>query len=352
MSKLKICVIFGGNSSEHEISCVSAKNVLNNLNKEKYEIYPIGITKGGEWKLFTGNIDSFEPTTWENTDTKKVLISPDTGDKCIYIFKGQDVTKVEIDAVFVIIHGKNGEDGTIQGLLEMSGIPYAGPGVLASALCMDKVASKHIFEAHGIPVTAWDYATAEDMKNPEAVVKRIEETFTYPIFVKPSSGGSSIGAMKVSGRETLVSALNNALAYDEKALVEEFINAREIETAVMGNSNPQIALPGEIIANSDFYDFDAKYVNNTSQVVIPANIPDEKIKEIQELAIKSYKAVGCKGFSRVDFFYERETGRVLLNEINTLPGFTDISMFPMMWQKSGVSFSELLDKLIAYAMER
>jgi len=351
LGKIKICVIFGGNSSEHEISLISARNVINNLDKEKYEIYKIGITKGGQWYLYEGDTTKIESGEWEKTNVHKAIISPDAGDKCILLFKGHDVSKIKIDVVFLALHGRNGEDGTIQGLLELAGIPYAGPKVLSSAICMDKAFTKLVLKANNIPQADWLVFKICDLEFPSKIIEKVNEKFTYPVFVKPCNGGSSFGATKVKSQEELINAVQSALEFDDKALVEEFINAREIECAVIGNDTPNVSLFGEVITNSEFYDFDTKYVNNNSYVQIPADIKKEQSKIMTDLAQRAYTALECKGFTRVDFFIDKSTGRIMLNELNTIPGFTDISMFHMLWQKNGVPLNELLNKIIALAME-
>ncbi|OQB13361.1 MAG: D-alanine--D-alanine ligase A [Firmicutes bacterium ADurb.Bin193] len=351
MSKQKVCVIFGGNSSEHEVSRVSARNVINNLDKNKYEVYPLGITKEGQWLLYSGDISKLDNGEWEKSNVHKAIISPDSGDKCILVFKGNTVEKINIDVAFLILHGRNGEDGTVQGLLQLAGIPYTGSGVLSSALCMDKASSKLILEANGIPQARWLVIRESDMQNPALVLERVEKAFSYPVFVKPSGAGSSIGAGRVLSPEGLIPALEDALRYDTKALVEENINAREIECGIIGNDNPRIALLGEVVTDHSFYDFEAKYTEGAASSVIPAPLSAEKTEEIKEIARKAYLTLECKGFVRIDFFVEKTTERVFLNEINSLPGCTDSSMFPVLWQKSGLTFTALLDEIISYAME-
>jgi D-alanine-D-alanine ligase len=351
MVKQKVAVIFGGCSSEHEVSRVSARNVINNLDKEKYEVFPLGITKGGQWFLYSGDIKKLDNGDWEKSNVHKAIISPDAGDKCIFVFKGNTVERINIDVAFLILHGKNGEDGTVQGLLQLAGIPYTGPGVLASALCMDKATSKIIFSANGIPQADWLVFTKNDAERPVEIIKKVEDNFAYPVFVKPSGAGSSIGAGIVKSQDMLMDAIENALSYDSKVLVEEFIDAREIECGIIGNENPRVALLGEVITDSEFYDYRTKYTLGLADVIIPAPLSEQKTEEIKEIAVKAYLSVGCRGFSRIDLFVEKTTGRVLLNELNTLPGCTDSSMFPVLWQKSGMTFAKLLDEIIAYAME-
>ena len=351
MTKQKIAVIFGGNNSEHEISRMSARNIINNLNKDKYEAFPLGITKNGEWLLYSGDVERLSSGDWEKSNTYKAAISPDAGEKCISVIKGDHVETVNIDIAFLALHGKNGEDGTIQGLLCLAGIPYTGCGVLTSALCMDKVFAKQIFAVNNIPQAKWFVFTEKDLSNPAEILKKVSDEFSYPVFVKPSAVGSSIGAQRVDYHGELTEAIRQALSYDYKVLVEEYINGREIECGMLVNDTPKTSPLSEIITSKDFYDFEAKYAEGISRNDIPAKISKEKAEEVCELAKKAYVAVGCKGFARVDFFIEKDTQRVLLNEINTIPGFTDKSAFPLMWQHEGISFSALLEEIIAYAME-
>ncbi|GHV45214.1 D-alanine--D-alanine ligase [Clostridia bacterium] len=351
MRKFKVAVIFGGNSSEHEVSRISARNVINNLDKDKYEIFVIGITKSGEWLLYSGGTDKLDNGEWEKSGVHKAIISPDAGDKCMIVFRGGTFEKVQLDAAFLVLHGKNGEDGSVQGLLQLAGIPYTGPGLLASALCMDKANSKLILEAAGIPVARWITVQSAELADPAAVVARVGQKFTYPVFVKPSGAGSSIGAGRVGSPDELVPALEYALQYDTKALVEENIDAREIECGLIGNGEPRVALLGEVVTGNAFYDFEAKYVAGKAEAVIPAPVGDEKTAEINDIAKRAYLAMDCRGMTRIDFFLEKGTERVILNELNTIPGCTDSSMFPVLWQKSGLTFTALLDEILAYAME-
>lgn len=351
MAKQKVVVIFGGNSSEHEVSRVSARNIINNFDKKKYEVFTLGITKGGEWLLYSGDTKRLDNGDWEKSNVHKAIISPDAGDKCILVFKGNTVEKISIDVAFLILHGRNGEDGTIQGLLELAGIPYTGPGVLSSALCMDKASAKLILAANNIPQADWLVFNDYDMSNTAKIKETVEKKFTYPVFVKPSGAGSSIGAGRVTSSEELIPAVENAFQYDSKVLVEENIIAREIECGIIGNDNPKIALLGEVVTDHDFYDFQAKYTAGLSDAIIPAPLSESKTAEINDIARRAYLAMGCKGFTRIDFFVEKTTQRVILNELNTLPGCTDSSMFPILWQKSGVTFAKLIDMIVSYAME-
>lgn len=255
--------------------------------------------------------------------------------------------------VFPVLHGCNGEDGTIQGLFELAGIPYVGCGVLASAVGMDKIYAKIIFEKAGIPQADYLYFTRKEIYGDvEGVVDKIEEKFSYPVFVKPSNAGSSVGVSKAHDKNELKEALIYAARYDRKVLIEEFINGREVECAVLGNDDPVASTVGEIIPGNEFYDYKAKYIDNTSKIKIPADLPEETVEQIRNYAVKAFKALDCSGLARVDFFVHKETGKVYINEINTMPGFTSISMYPMLWEESGISYPELIEKLIDLAVQR
>ena len=351
MAKQKIAVIFGGNSSEHEISRLSAQNVMNNLDKDKYEVLPLGITRSGEWRLYSGDIDKVSSGEWEKNNVHGAFVSPDTAEGCIFVFRDNSVEKVSIDAAFVVLHGRNGEDGTIQGLLTMAGIPFTGCGVLSSALCMDKALAKQVFAQNNLPQADWLVFGKADLKNSGDIIETVTKRFSFPVFVKPSAVGSSFGAQRVDKPELLIKAIEGALEYDKKVLVEEYISAREIECGVLGNDIPIASPLSEIITSKQFYDFEAKYSEGFSSNNIPAALSKETADTIKELAKKAYIAADCRGFARVDFFVEKDTRRVLLNELNTIPGFTDKSAFPLMWKNAGISFSQLTDKIISYALE-
>ncbi|HHX18086.1 MAG TPA: D-alanine--D-alanine ligase, partial [Clostridium sp.] len=259
----------------------------------------------------------------------------------------------KIDVVFPVLHGCNGEDGTIQGFLELMGIPYVGCGVLSSAVGMDKVYAKIIFEKAGIPQADYLYFTRKEIaKEALIIAQKVEDKFSYPVFIKPSNAGSSVGVSKAGDRDELLKALDYAAKHDRKVMVEEFIDGREVECAVLGNDEPMASTVGEIVPNNDFYDYKAKYIDNKSKILIPADLPDDVIEQIREYAVRAFKALDCSGLSRVDFFVHRETMKVLINEINTLPGFTDISMYPILWKEAGISYGELIEKLIDLAIER
>lgn len=352
MSKLDICVIFGGVSTEHEISLLSARNVIGSLDRERYRVWMVGITREGRWLLYEGDPAALPDDGWLDGPVCKAVLSPDACDHGLWIFRGGAPELLHIDAALIYLHGKCGEDGTVQGLLELAGIPYTGAGVLGNALCMDKAVAKQVFAQHGIPQARWIEADRASLKDPAALEARVAEELGFPVFVKASCSGSSIGAYKVKEAGALCRYVQEALQYDDAVLIEEFVDAREIESAVLGNDEPQVAAVGEVVAAAEFYDFDAKYRNPESQTVIPAPIDADTARRIQDYAVRAYKAARCYGFARVDFFVERKTGRVLLNELNTIPGFTNISMFPMLWAYEGLDNTRLQDRLIALAMEK
>lgn len=339
--KIKVAIIFGGQSTEHEVSCLSAYSVINNIDREKFDIKLIGITKDGDWVcLGDEDICNIKDCSWKEKAEKGAGISGGVGvlESC--------------DVVFPVMHGMCGEDGTIQGLFELAEIPYVGCGVLASAVSMDKAYTKIILKDAGIPQCLHTVAYRSDiLKNIEVCIADIEKKIGYPCFIKPSNSGSSVGVFKVKNREELEVALCEAQKFDRKVIVEEFVDGREIECAVLGNENPIASTPGEIIPSKEFYDYEDKYSSGTSVVQIPADIPEEKREEIKKYAVKAFKALDCAGLSRVDFFYKRATGEIVLNEINTLPGFTDISMYSKMIKNDGMSFKDLITELIELAFE-
>ncbi len=353
MEKLNICICFGGASSEHEVSLVSAGTVINSLDKEKYNIHLIGITRDGEWR-YCGDAATDMPGFDDNVDNfKRAIISPDRGDHGILVFEDNGIKKIHIDVAVPVLHGRNGEDGTIQGLFELAGIPYVGTGVIGSAVCMDKCVAKIMFKEADIPQADWVEVRSFNGDYDRSKLDEIETRLGYPCFIKPSNAGSSVGISKAANRAELEKGLKLAFVHDCKVLVEEAVNAREVESAVMGNDEPICApILGEIVPGAEFYDYDDKYKDGTSKLLMPAPLDKETADKIRDYAIRAYKICECKGLSRVDFFVDKATGAIKLNEINTLPGFTSISMYPKLWQESGVSTTELLDKLIEYAMSR
>ena len=353
MKKLSVCILFGGISPEHEVSLRSAESVLNNIDKSKYNVFPLGITKEGDWILFGGEDYSMLPKgTWKNhPDNRRAAISPVRG-QGLLSFEGETIVRERLDVVFPVLHGENGEDGAMQGLLQMAGIPYVGPHVAASAVAMDKTLTKLVVDHAGVPQAAWQLVRASELDNHmENTLTELEMRFRYPMFVKPAGTGSSVGVSKAADREALRAALLCAAKYDRKILVEEFIHGREIEVAVMGNDNPVASICGEIDSGADFYDYDAKYITDTSTAYIPARISDEVAEIVREAAVRVYSAIGCQGLSRVDFFVTYEENRVVFNEINTIPGFTSISMYPKLFEASGIPYPQIIDELIRLAVE-
>lgn len=353
MRKLNVCVLFGGISPEHEVSLRSAESVLNHLNPEKYNVFPVGITKSGDWIYYAGTDYSQLPSgQWqEYPGNRRAAISPVRG-QGLLSFEGDCVVREMIDVVFPVLHGENGEDGAMQGLLQMAGIPYVGPHVASSAVSMDKTLTKLVVDNANVTQAAWQLVRNSELHNRmENVLDSLESRFQYPVFVKPAGTGSSVGVAKAADREQLREGLLQAGIYDEKILVEEFIHGREIEIAVMGNHSPVASVCGEIDSGAEFYDYDAKYVTDTSVAYIPARIPDDVAEQVRDLAVKVYSAIGCRGLSRVDFFVTYEDNRVVFNEINTLPGFTSISMYPKLFTASGIPYEQLLDELLRLAME-
>ncbi len=353
MVKLSVCVLFGGMSPEHEVSLRSAEYVLNCLNPEKYNVFPVGITKDGDWVLFGSKDYSLLPSgEWINCpENRRAVISPVRG-QGLLSFEGDCVVRERIDVVFPVLHGENGEDGTIQGLLQLAGIPYVGPHVSASAVSMDKTLTKLVADQANVTQAAWELVRSTELDaHIDGILDTLEEKFSYPMFVKPAGTGSSVGVSKAQDRGALAGALVKAGAYDEKILVEEFIHGREVEVAVMGNDSPVASVCGEIDAGADFYDYDAKYVTDTSVAYIPARISEEVEEKVRDAAVRIYSAIGCQGLSRVDFFVTYEDERVVFNEINTLPGFTSISMYPKLFAASGIPGEQLIDALIDLAQE-
>ena len=343
---MKVGILFGGKSEEHEVSCISAHSIYSNIDKEKYEVYLIGITKNGKFKYFTGDISSLLDCTWENkVSSASVDILGNDNPVGIYT----ENSSIELDCIFPVLHGPYGEDGRVQGILDYSGIPYVGCGLLSSALCMDKAKSKDLLDSRGIMQTK--YYTVKKGYNMDEVLSEVSD-FEYPFFVKPSNMGSSVGITKVKTDIELKEAMDLALRYDDKILIEEGVDAREIEVSVLGNEgNIKVSTPGEIVVNDDFYDYDTKYKKGTSKLVIPAEISKEHMERIKLIAKQAYRILDCRGLARVDFFIDKNNGDILLNEINTMPGFTKISMYPKLMEHDGLSYKELISKLIELSFE-
>ncbi|MCD8238286.1 MAG: D-alanine--D-alanine ligase [Clostridiales bacterium] len=347
MSKKVVAVIFGGISSEHEVSKISAAAIMRNMPQDKYRYIPVYITKKGEWKLYDGSIDNITESNWESYAATCIL-SPSTEHKGLFRIVGDKLKSIPVDVIFPVLHGKGGEDGTIQGLFEMSGIPYVGCGVLSSAVSMDKEYTKIIVDNAGVP-QAKHIALHKNNFDMEQALSEIEEKLGFPCFIKPSRAGSSVGVSKAHNREEARDGILLAAENDKTIIIEEFISGREVETAVLGNDEIQISGVGEVLAAEEFYSYDAKYNNAESKTVIPADLPEETREKIREYAGIIYKALDCKGLSRVDFFV-KEGGEVIFNEINTLPGFTSISMYPMLFKDRGIDTPELIDRLIETAL--
>ncbi len=333
----RIGVIFGGKSTEHEVSLASAKNVIEALDRTRHKLVMIGITQDGEWRAFEGDPKALTDGSWERMSVP---------------FNPSDLPQV-VDLVLPILHGAHGEDGTIQGLFEMLNVAYAGCGVLSSSLCMDKVAAKMVFDAAGIPTCPYVLVQAEDIRTKADQEAARCEKLGYPMFVKPANAGSSVGISKAKDRAGLVAGLKEAAKYDRRVIVEQAVDAREIETGVIGNEHPLAAGVGEIAAANEFYDYEAKYRDDQGTVItVPARVEDSLRERIRDIAVKAYQALDCAGFARVDFLVDRTTGEAFVNEINTIPGFTKYSMFPMLWQQEGVPTGELIEKIVEYGYER
>lgn len=347
-----LLIFFGGCSSEYEISLRSTASVLRNVDKTKYCIHTIGITKDGRWYYYNGSVEDIESDNWhKNGCTTPAVLSPDRADKSVLVLEENGYRKIKIDVIFPVLHGKNGEDGTIQGIFELAAIPYVGCTPLASGMCMDKAVTNMVADNAQINGAKWVAFTDSQYKGNEIDLDEVEAKLGYPIFVKPANAGSSVGISKAHNRNELSAALEIAFKNDYKAVLEETLVGREIEVAVMGNENPVASCVGEILPDVEFYDFDAKYSSaSATRLAIPAELTEEQSETVREEAIKAYKALGCTGLSRVDFFLV--DGKPYLNEINTLPGFTSISMFAKLFGQVGISYSELIDKLVEYAEDR
>lgn len=354
MSKKNVVVIFGGNSSEHKVSCVSAQTVIKNIDTDQYQMILVGITQEGSW-LYVDSLDELVHDTWRESG-KKAVLSPDAIKKELLIFEEDHTMKaVKVDVIFPVLHGPNGEDGTIQGLFELARIPYVGCGVLASSVSMDKLYTKIIVNnIGGIRQARYVGVHKSDLKQMDAVVEKVEKELSYPVFVKPSCAGSSNGVSKAKNQESLKAALLLAADHDSKILVEETIVGREVECAVLGNDDPKASGVGEILAAGEegFYTYESKYHNAQSRTIVDPDLPEGVAEKIRESAVAIFKAVGGSGLSRVDFFVENETNEVVFNEINTLPGFTSISMYPMLWAAKGIDTKTLVNQLIELSLER
>lgn len=349
--KQTIAVLFGGQSSEHIVSCMSAVNIIEQIDKEKYQLLLIGITKEGHW-LLVPSIDEIRSGSWENGQAEAIL-SPDATKQCVIINRNNQKEEIKVDIVFPVLHGLCGEDGTVQGLLELAKIPYVGCGVLSSAVAMDKLSTKIIVDAMGIRQADYVPVMRPELNEMPLVVKKIEEKLSYPVFVKPSNAGSSVGVNRAGDQEELKKALLEAAKHDKRILVEAAVFGHEVECAVFGGGKEEVIASGvgEILAAADFYDFESKYYNEESKTVVDPKLPGNAAEEIRQNAIAIFKAIDGYGLSRVDFFVTEE-GQVVFNEINTMPGFTAISMYPMLWEARGISKKQLVEKLISHGSVR
>jgi len=358
MSKKTVYVLFGGRSGEHEVSVRSAASVMKALDRDKYTVVPVAISSEGRWirglspdSILTGEAGSVRSQSGKDT----VFLPADPGFRKLVALNGSGsgLPDQEIDVVVPVLHGTYGEDGTVQGLLELANVPYVGSGVLGSALGMDKVMMKKVLAYHGIPQPRFVSCLRGELeKDPIRIADMVERELGYPCFIKPANLGSSVGISKAHDRRELLAGMTDAATYDRKVIVEEFIDAREVEVSVLGNDDPAASLPGEIIPLKEFYDYEAKYVDGLSQLKIPADLPEETVERLRVLAVQVFRALECSGLSRVDFFLLKKDGSVMVNEINTLPGFTDLSMYPKLWEVTGIPYSQLLDRLIDLAIER
>jgi D-alanine-D-alanine ligase len=347
--RLRIGVLFGGRSGEHEVSLASAASVIRGLDKAKYEAVPIGITKEGHWRVGVG-AQKMLPEILRGG--QNVMMSADPSAAELVALDGGSGAQ-RLDVIFPVMHGTFGEDGTIQGLLDLAALPFVGAGVLGSAIGMDKDVAKKLLQAAKIPVVPWVTVRRHDWeRDPRATQRAIEKKFKYPVFVKPATLGSSVGMTKVHSRSELGPALDLASEFAMKILVERAVVAREIEVSVLGNHEPMASVPGEIVPHREFYDYAAKYLEEGTQLLIPAKLKTAEVKKIRGLAVSAFRALQLSGMARVDFFLEKRGGRIFLNEVNTIPGFTSISMYPKLWEASGIPFSKLLDRLIELALEQ
>jgi D-alanine-D-alanine ligase len=347
--KLRVGVLFGGRSGEHEVSLASAASIIRGLDPQKYEAVPIGITKEGHWLIGAG-AQKMLPEVLRTG--QRVLMSADPTESALMPLDGSPRGQ-KLDVVFPVIHGTFGEDGTMQGLLELAGLPFVGAGVLGSAIGMDKDVAKKLMQVAGIPVVPWIAVQRADWeRQPKEIRRAIEKKFKYPVFVKPATLGSSVGMTKVHSRAELGPALDLAAEFAMKIMVERAVSAREIEVSVLGNHDPRASLPGEIVPHREFYDYAAKYLEEGTKLLIPAKLKKSEVKKVQAMAVTAFRALELSGMARVDFFIEKRGGKIFLNEVNTIPGFTSISMYPKLWEANGIPFRELIGKLIDLALEQ
>jgi len=353
MNKLHVVVLFGGRSGEHEVSLMSARSVLSVLDPAKYDVTQIGITHEGKWLIGEDVIGKFENGELESLE--QAVFSPDPSEKGLFVLRaGQYLKLTDVDVFFPVLHGTFGEDGTIQGLFELADVAYVGAGVVGSSVGMDKGVFKDVMVANNIPVVDTMVVTRSEIgKDVMAVIEHAEKMSGYPFFTKPANLGSSVGVTKCSNRSDLQEGLMEAASFDRRILVQKGItNAREIEVSVLGNENPVASVPGEVLPSREFYSYESKYIDGTSGLLIPAGLPEDVAARICEYAIRAYQAIDCAGMARVDFFIEKDTNQIYLNELNSIPGFTKISMYPKLWDASGLPYNKLVDRLIELAMQR
>jgi D-alanine-D-alanine ligase len=354
--RLRVAILFGGRSGEHAVSLRSAASIIEAMDKDKYEVIPVGISEEGQWFAGGNPMQALEEKNLPGGCYLSVMI-PDPHEPGLLLLDPADKNNckgfIPLDLVFPVLHGPYGEDGTVQGLLELANLPYVGAGVLSSAAGMDKAVMKILFQEKGLPVGDYLYFKAHSWaEEKETILKLVEERLGYPCFVKPANLGSSVGVSKAAHRKELIQAIEAALRYDFKVIIEAFISGREIECSVLGDEEPIASIPGEIKPCNEFYDYEAKYLNDRSELIIPAPLAPEIEEKIKEYAVQSFLAVECSGLGRVDLFYEEESQEIIVNEINTIPGFTTISMYPKLWEASGIPYSELIDRLIKIALKR
>jgi len=348
--RLRVGILFGGRSGEHEVSLASAASVIRALDPEKFEAVPIGISKDGRWLVGTGAVKMLSDVLKSG---ERVSLPPDpTSAALVPLAQGAGHPTVSVDVVFPVLHGTFGEDGTVQGLLELAGLPYVGAGVLASAVGMDKDVQKRLFKEAGLPVVPFlVFHRSEWEKNRAKIIDQIKKKFRFPVFVKPATLGSSVGMSRVKAAGEIGSAMDLAAEFGLKIIVERGVNGREIEVSVLGNDEIQASIPGEIVPHREFYDYTAKYLENGTQLMIPAPLTKKQVSIFQDCAVRAFRAIDGAGMARCDFFLERSNGKIYVNELNTIPGFTSISMYPKMWEASGLPYSKLIDRLIELALE-
>ena len=352
---IRLGIVFGGRSGEHEVSLVSARSVLNTLDPDKYQITQIGITIDGDWLVGENVLEALDEKKPESLSPAAILPVPTRPE--IYTITAGDRGEIlnvfsELDVIFPVLHGTFGEDGTMQGLFELIDIAYVGAGVLGSSVGMDKALFKDVMIANHIPVTPLILVNRSELEDMDTLLNRVAEFNEYPLFVKPANMGSSVGVHKCRDIEELAAGLQDAARYDRRILVEKGINAREIELSVLGNQKPRVSVPGEIRPMAEFYTYEAKYHDDSSELIIPAVLEEEQVNLVQEYALRAYLAIDCEGMARVDFLLDKDTGEIFLNELNTIPGFTPISMYPKLWEASGLTYPDLIDELVNLALER